>query len=579
MLETKGKNFYLNGEKLRILSGAIHYFRSPQERWADYIHKAKLMGLNTIETYVAWNVHEAEEGQYDFSGMYDLCRFLDEVKKAGMYAIVRPGPFICAEWEFGGLPYWLLNKKGIRLRCMNEPYIEAVSKWFDKLIPMLVPYQLSNGGNLIAVQIENEYGSYGNDKDYLNWLKEKMISCGLDKTFFFTSDGYTDSNLQGGTLPEVLSTVNFGRNADKAEAQLRKYQPDGPFMCGEFWIGWFEYWGGPQNGNARSFEQRAKEVEEILDLDGSVNLYMFHGGTNFGFTAGANLLEESTGFMPDVTSYDYCAPLSECGDITEKYLVLRESLKKYTDVPDEELPPPSRKKAYTGAIYTGSASLFRSLDKISKKISSQIPYPMEDFGQRSGYILYRTYISGPLTEASLILREVHDRAQVFGNGMFLGNVERNTNEKITLTVPPEGIQLDILVENQARVNYGPNIFEKKGITEGIMIDNQFQFGYDVYPLPMEQLESLKFTETEPCNEPVFCRFKLHIEECCDTYLDMKEWKKGFVVVNGMNIGRYWSIGPQQKLFIPKEFLRIGENEIIVFEQEQGRKQDVFDRAG
>lgn len=570
MLEVRGNDFYLDGEKFRILSGAIHYFRMPAQRWADSIQKAKLMGLNTIETYIAWNVHEPEPGKYRFDGMYDICGFLEEVKKAGMYAIVRPGPYICAEWDFGGFPYWLLNEPNIRFRCMNDSYIRAVSAWFDKLIPMLAQYQQANGGNIIAMQIENEYGSYGNDKQYLKWLKDKMILCGITDTFFFTSDGYTDFCLQGGTLPEVHKTVNFGSRAAAACEGLRKFQPEGPFMCSEFWNGWFDAWGGAHRGHDRSAADCAKALEEILDLGGSVNFYMFHGGTNLGFSAGTNYDEATGALTPDVTSYDYGAPLDECGDITEKYLAFRETLKKYTNVPDGKLPEPGKKIRYADLQATGSVRLFDALDQISEKQETAVPYNMEYYHQGQGYILYRTRVEGPCGERNVVLQEVRDRALVFADGTLRGMVDRSTDHPvISLAVPPEGMLLDVLVENLARINFGPYIHETKGITEGIRLGEQFLYGFEVYPLTMDHLDRLTFGQPAMHNEPAFYRFELEAQECADTYINMEKWNKGFVTVNGVNIGRYWNIGPQQKLFVPKEFLKIGKNEIVVFDETGG----------
>lgn len=568
MLTVKENDFYMDGSKIRILSGAVHYFRIPKERWADTIWKAKLMGLNTIETYIAWNVHEKERGEYNFSGMYDICAFLDEVKKAGMYAIVRPGPYICAEWDFGGFPYWLLQNDNIRLRCMDESYISEVSRWFDKLIPMLAEYKQDKGGSIIAVQIENEYGSYGNDKRYLSWLKEKMVSLGLDGVFFFTSDGYSDFCLQGGTLPEVFKVVNFGSNAAEAQKGLRAFQKEGPFMCGEFWNGWFDYWGGRHQGHDRSDKECADELDEILKRGGSANLYMFHGGTNFGFMAGANA-SAVKGFEPDVTSYDYGAPLDESGDITGKYTAMRQVLKKYTEVPQEELPGPGKKISYGTFPCTGSARLFDSLEDISHKVDSPAAYPMEYYGQGYGYILYRTHVGGPRAKQPVVLQEVRDRALIFADGRLLGITDRNQNQRLSLDVPGNGVCLDVLVENLARVNYGPDMKDKKGVTEGIRLGNQFLFQYEVYCLPMEDLSGLRFgkpvMETE-CGHPAFYRFEPIIEECADTYLNMERWEKGFVTVNGFNLGRYWNIGPQKKLFLPRELLRKGRNEIIVFEE-------------
>lgn len=569
MLTVKDRDFYMDGQKIRILSGAIHYFRIPKERWADSIHKAKLMGLNTIETYIAWNVHETERGEYNFSGMYDIGAFLEEVKKAGMYAIVRPGPYICAEWDFGGFPYWLLENETIRLRCMDEAYIREVSRWFDKLIPIIAARKQQNGGSVIAVQIENEYGSYGNDRQYLYWLKDKVSSLGLDDVFCFTSDGYADFCLQGGTMPEVFKVVNFGSNAEAAEEGLRKWQKDGPFMCGEFWNGWFDYWGGKHQGHDRSDEECAAELDAILKTGGSVNLYMFHGGTNFGFMAGANATAGPGGFTPDVTSYDYGAPLSECGDITGKYLAMREVLKRYTAVPEEELPAPGRKLAYESCSCTGSVSLFDSLENISECRRSPAPYNMEYYGQGYGYILYRTRIGGPREERPISIQEVRDRAWVYADGKPLGVIDRNHNQQLMLAVPEEGVQLDVLVENQARINFGSRINEKKGVTEGIKFAEQFLFGYEVYPLPMNRLDRLTFAEQDThVRMPAFYRFEPVIGDLADTYLNMENWGKGFVTLNGFHLGRYWNVGPQYRLFVPKELLKTGKNEIIIFEEER-----------
>lgn len=561
-MTTQGNDFIIDGKKTKIYSGAIHYFRVPRERWADSINKARLMGLNTIETYVAWNVHETKKGEYNFEGMYDLCAFLDEIKKAGMYAIVRPGPYICAEWDFGGFPYWLLQDDNIRLRCMDKLYINELSRWYEKLVPMLLPYTIENGGSIVAVQVENEYGSYGNDKEYLKWCMEKMINLGLN-TFYFTSDGPGDFMLQGGTLPDVLKIVNFGSNADKADKILRKYQPDKPFMCGEFWDGWFNAWGSPDCFHARTDEDCVKELEKILKMGGSFNLYMFHGGTNFGFMAGANCGEKYT---PDTTSYDYGAPLDESGNITSKYLLMRECMKKYTNVPNEELPKPSIKNNYGTHRCDGSVTLFDSLDNISEKINSPCPYNMERLGQGYGYILYRTKITGPRNDMPIVLQEVRDRAQVFADEKFIGIVDRNNNQELSMNVSKKGVNLDVLVENLARVNYGPMLKDKKGITEGIRHGQQYLFGYDIYCLPMDNLDKLKFNKEKLHKHNAFYHFEVKVDECCDTYLDMSDWGKGFVTLNGINLGRYWDIGPQTKLFIPASFLRQGTNEIIVFEE-------------
>lgn len=571
MLEIKGNEFYLNGEPFRILSGAVHYFRIPRERWADSINKARLLGLNTIETYVPWNGHEPEKGQYCFEGMYDLCAFIEEVQAAGMYAIVRPSPFICAEWDFGGLPYWLLQEENLELRCMNDTYLRAVESWYQKLIPMLAPYTMENGGNIIAVQIENEYGSYGCDRDYTCWLRDKMQELGFKNMFFFTSDGYSDSLLQGGTVSGSLITANFGSRAEAAREVVRRYQPTGPFMCTEFWCGWFSHWGGEDKRKGRSNEECVQELDKLLQIGGSVNLYMFHGGTSFGFRAGANFDENEQMYQPDVSSYDYGAPLTQAGDITEKYLLMRETFRKYTTVPDEPLPAPSVKKKYADAVCSGAVSLFDSLDTIGEKHSSVQVHPMEYYHQDCGYILYRTHVTGPRPELPIHLQEIHDRANVFLNQKRVGICDRMEHQKLTAEIPQGGAVLDVLAENLGRINYGPRLKEYKGITEGIRLGLQFQYGYDIYTLPMNNLEKLKFGSYQAYENPAFYRFLVETEECADTYLDMRKWGKGFVTLNGFNLGRYWNVGPEGGLFIPKEFWKKGTNELIVFEESKGRE--------
>ncbi len=549
-------------EPKRILSGAVHYFRIPRDRWADSIQKARLMGLNTIETYVPWNGHEPEKGLFNFSGMYDLLGFLEEIQKAGLLAIVRPSPYICAEWDFGGLPYWLLADENIRLRCMDKLYIEAVTHWYEKLIPMLAPYSLKKGGCILAVQIENEYGSYGNDHTYIRYLKDLMIQQGLDDVLFFTSDGPLDFMLQGGTLPDVWKVVNFGSRAEEAFKKLREYE-SGPLMCGEFWNGWFDHWGKSHMAAERSDESAAKALDEILTHGDSVNFYMFHGGTNFGFMAGANCDES---YNSTITSYDYGAPLTEWGDITTKYLAIREVLKKYTQVPEEELPAPSKKKAYGQVTMTKAVGLFESLNDISSLKKEPCPYPMERLGQGHGYILYKTRIEGPRSEMTLHLQELRDRALIFVDGEYKATYHRNEPQEFKLAVPEGGVCLEVLVENLARINYGPFMHDLKGITQGIRHGQQFLFDYEIYNLPMNNLEKLQFQAPSAVKEdlPRFYQGEFEVDECCDSFLDLKGWDKGFVVLNGFNLGRYWNIGPQKTLYVPAFVLKKGKNELILF---------------
>jgi len=549
----------------------MHYFRIVPAYWRDRLLKLKACGFNTVETYVPWNLHEPVEGQFNFEGIADIERFVQIAGELGLHVIVRPSPYICAEWEFGGLPAWLLKEDHMRLRCSYQPYLDKVNAYYDVLIPKLVPLLSTNGGPIIAMQIENEYGSYGNDKNYLNYLKQAMISRGID-VLLFTSDGYTDSNLQGGTLlPEVLATVNFGSRPDEAFGKLTEYQQDKPIVCMEFWNGWFDHWGKAHH--VRNSEDVAEVLDSMLAMGASVNFYMFHGGTNFGFYNGANDLGK---YEPTITSYDYDVLLDESGELTDKYWAVRNVLSKYTEVEDIALPSPRAKKLYGEVRLTEQTRLFDSLASLSTPIQSVCPEPMERLGQNYGFILYTTSITGPVSGAKLAIQHVRDRALVFLDGVYQGIIERNTHDvrpdatdrDIVLDIPPEGATLSILVENQGRINYGYGMKDPKGITEGVRLGLQFLYNWTIHTLPLNDLAALKYSdaqETQDLYTPTFYRGTFHIAEACDTFLKLDGWKKGVAYINGFNLGRYWEIGPQRTLYIPAPLLREGENELVLFE--------------
>lgn len=562
-LEVKGSQFLLDGEPIRILSGAIHYFRVVPEYWEDRLRKLKACGFNTVETYIPWNMHEEKEGAFRFNGLADVERFISLAGELGLHVIVRPSPYICAEWEFGGLPAWLLSDPDIRLRCMDESYLRKVDAYYDVLIPKLVPLLGTHGGPIIAVQIENEYGSYGNDKDYLLYLKNGLQERGID-ALLFTSDGSTDQMLQGGTLPDVLATVNFGSRPEEEFAKFREYRPEEPLFCMEYWNGWFDHWLKPHH--TRGGADVADVLDRMLAAGASVNFYMFHGGTNFGFYNGANDQEK---YEPTVTSYDYDAPLSECGDVTDKYLAVREVLRKHgADVPDA-LPENSRKKRYGAVVMEEAAGLFDHLDTLAASGRRRCPEPMEKLGQNYGFILYRTRVTGPRKSQELHLQDVHDRAQVFLDGGCIGTVERWEPKPLVVDIPEGGATLDILVENMGRVNYGPRLKDAKGITEGVRLDNQFLFDWEIYPLPLADLTALPFTpltvQSKSAEHPMFFRGQLFIDDIADTFVRLDGWVKGVVWINGFNLGRYWEKGPQKTLYLPGPLLREGLNEIIVLE--------------
>lgn len=559
-----GKQFYLNDKPIELISGAMHYFRIPKEYWHDRLLKLKECGFNCVETYTCWNLHEPRENEFDFSGMLDIVEYIKTAEELGLYVILRPGPYICSEWEFGGLPSWLLTYRDMEIRCDNELYLSKVRRYYKELLSRLRPHFASNGGNIIMLQVENEYGSYGDDSVYLRKIlqiyKDNDIDC-----FFFVADGPFNLMLNGGTLPECLTTLNFGSKPQVNLAILENFQPDKPLMCAEYWCGWFDHWG--EEHHVRNADEIAEEFKYFLDAKASVNYYMFHGGTNFGFMNGSNYHDT---IKPTITSYDYNAPLSEAGDRTELYYKIRELIKdKYGFVP-ELTATETKKTAYGKVELKEEAKLFDNLDNLSSPVHSNSPKFMEDIGQSYGYILYRSVIEKPSNDWPIELGEVHDRAQIFIDGeyktTYLRDEVKPEEEKIMLPVADnKPVLLDVLVENRGRINYGPKIWDHKGINE-IRVGIQRHFGWDMYPLEMKDLSRLEYKQTCGFKTPVFLKGELDIQgQPADTFLRLDGFKKGFVTVNGLNIGRYYEIGPAKTLYVPAPFLKEGKNEIIVFE--------------
>ncbi|MCZ8520466.1 MULTISPECIES: glycoside hydrolase family 35 protein [Paenibacillus] len=554
--------FLLDDKEIRLLSGAIHYFRIVPEYWEDRLLKLKACGFNTAETYVPWNLHEPQEGRFVFDGLADLEGFVRLAGRLGLHVIVRPSPYICAEWEFGGLPAWLLAEPDLRLRCSDPAYLAKVDAYYDELIPRLLPLLISNGGPVLMVQVENEYGSYGSDRAYLEHLRDSLVRRGIDVPLF-TSDGPTDSMLQGGSVPGVFATVNFGSRTGESFDKLREYQPEGPLMCMEYWNGWFDHW--MEEHHMRDAADAARVFGEMLEAGAHVNFYMFHGGTNFGFYNGANHIKM---YEPTITSYDYDSPLSEWGEPTAKYYAVREMLAKHVPLGELDLPAPIPRRSYGTVRVTGKAGLFSQLGKLSVPVQRPCPETMEKLGQAYGFVLYSARVSGPRTGQQLHVQEVRDRAQVFLDGTPAGVVERWNPQPIAAEIPPEGARLDILVENMGRINYGPLLHDRKGITEGVRLDNQFQYDWTMYPLPLDSLEGLDFVpmgEGEAVGGPAFYQAFFEADEPADTFLRLDGWNKGVVFVNGFNLGRYWERGPQKTLYVPGPLLRQGTNELVIFE--------------
>mgnify|MGYP001048266775 FL=1 len=560
IFEITGDQFIYDGKPVQLISGAIHYFRVVPEYWEDRLLKLKACGFNTVETYVPWNLHEPKEGEFNFEGIADIEKFIKIAQDLGLFVIVRPSPYICAEWEFGGLPAWLLADHNMRHRCAYPPFLEKVSNYYDVLLPKFKPFLCTQGGPIIAMQIENEYGSYGNDKQYLSFLEKAMIERGMD-ILLFTSDGPTDMMLQGGTLPHIFKTANFGSRPEEGFEKLREYESTGPLVCMEYWNGWFDHWGVEHH--TRDPQDVAQVFETMLKMNGSVNFYMFHGGTNFGFYNGANF---NGTYQPTVTSYDYDCLLSESGDLTEKYFAVREVVAKHTN---KELPTPpenQKKKAYGKVQLTQEADLFESLFSLATKVQSACPIPMEQVGQEYGFILYRTYVTGPKGQVAVKIQDVKDRALIYYNGQYQGKLYRNDKDTaVLINIDEAGGTLDILVENMGRINYGAHMYDRKGITEGVLLNYQFQFDWEIYPLPMIDLTSLSFDGAVKEGMPGFYKASFDVDETADTFIKLEGWKKGIVWVNGFNLGRYWDIGPTQTLYVPGPLLKKQDNEVVVFE--------------
>lgn len=492
-LEIAADGFPLDDRAPRIISGGLHYFRVHPEQWGDRLRKARMLGLNTVETYVPWNLHAPRPGEFRTHGGLDLPRFLDLAAAEGLHVLLRPGPYICAEWEGGGLPSWLLADEDMELRSRDPRYLKAVDGYLESLMKAVLPYLRTRGGPVIAVQLENEYGAYGDDSGYLTELAGLLRRHGVDVPLF-TCD--QPSDLGRGGLDGVLRTVNLGSRVEAGLAELRRIQPDGPLMCSEFWIGWFDRWGGKHT--TRSAADAAADLDRVLAAGASVNIYMFHGGTNFGFTNGAN--DKGT-YRPTVTSYDYDALLDEAGDPTPKYHAFREVIARYAPVPPEPAPAPTPKLAPTAVELTECASVLDQFPLLAAAVSADRPLTMEQLGQSFGFVLYEARLkqSGPTV---LRVHEVRDRAQVFVDGQPVGVMERENHEHaIAFWAPRTGARLAVLVENQGRVNYGPGIHDRKGLLGPVTVNGKPLAAWSSLPLPLDDPGAPLFTAYDPASPP------------------------------------------------------------------------------
>jgi len=552
-----GKQFLADGKPYQIISGEMHYPRVPRAYWADRFQKAKAMGLNTITTYVFWNVHEPRPGVYDFSGQNDVAEYLREAQAAGLNVILRPGPYVCAEWELGGYPSWLLKDPTLVLRSTDPRYTAAVHRWFQRLGQEIQPLLLKNGGPIIAVQLENEYGSFGDDKAYLEGLKMELIVSGMGDTILYTADG--PEQLPKGSLPELPAVINFGTgDAAGSFATLNRLRPDGPRMSGEYWAGWFDHWGS--NHHETDGNKEAAELRWMLTQGYSVSIYMFHGGTSFGWMNGAN--SSGRDYQPDTTSYDYDAPLDERGEPRAKYFAFRKVIAETTATTPPPVPSPTQATVFPVATGTLTASLWRNLPTPK---SSKTLLTFEDLDQSYGYVLYRTGLDAG-EGGKLVIDGLHDYAQVYLDQRLVGALDRRLGTD-TLNLPPQSnaATLDILVENSGRVNYTAAIRkERKGITGSVTLEGKPLEGWEIYSLPMKDPATLRFLP-EPCNGPCFYQSRIDVAEPADTYFDTQTLHKGVLWVGCQALGRFWSIGPQFTLYAPGPWFRRGSNTITFFD--------------
>lgn len=571
------EEFYLDGKPVKLLSGAVHYFRLVKEYWEDCLYNLKAMGFNTVETYIPWNIHEPEEGIFDFDGNKDVECFVRLAGELGLHVILRPSPFICAEWEFGGLPPWLLRYGDMKVRTNTPLFLGKVEAYYKELFRRIAPLQATCGGPVIMMQVENEYGSFGNDKEYLRAIKRLMEENGAQVPLF-TSDGAWDAALEAGSLIEdgVLATANFGsrsgENLDVLEAFFRRNGRRWPLMCMEFWDGWFNRW--KEKIITRDPADLAMEVAELLKR-ASINLYMFQGGTNFGFYNGCSARGYTD--LPQITSYNYDALMTEWGEPTAKFYQVRQVVRKMFPHLKTMEPRDRKRIAYGQAVPTGQVSLFSCVDSLAECQKSAVPLSMEEAGSGYGYMFYRTHVRGYNKKMKVKAVQASDRVQYYLNRVFEGtHYQNNSGEELELYFKEDN-ELALLVENRGRVNYGYKLqapTQKKGIRTGVMVDIHFESGWEQYALDFKNIEELDFSGDWIRDTPSFYRYEFQAEECADTFLNCRELGKGVAFINGFNLGRYWSEGPVQYLYIPAPLLKKGRNEIIIFETE-GRIADTL----
>jgi beta-galactosidase len=580
-----GDRFELDGKPYVIRAGEMHYARIPRAFWRERLQQVRAMGLNTVTTYVFWNLHEPEPGRFDFSGNLDLAAFTRTAQEVGLNVVLRPGPYVCAELDFGGFPAWLLRTPGLRVRSMDPRFLDATARYFKRVAQEVAPLLSSRGGPILMTQVENEYGSYGDDHDYMATIQKQVRDAGFD-TPLFTSDGPDPTLLDRGTLPGVTAVVNFnGSVADVKEAfaQLAAFRQNVPRMAGEYWAGWFDHWG--ERRHQTSPKLAADAVDWMLGQGISFNLYMAHGGTSFGWQPGAN--SHGTTYQPDTTSYDYDAAIDEAGRPTPKFFAIRDAIARH--LPSGERLPELPKPAPTIVVPLFSLDESVALvDSLPKAINSRLARNMEAYGQGYGFIVYRKRFADGAS-GKLDLGAVRDYAHVLSDGTTIATLDRRRNENATEVDLKAGSTLDVVVENMGRVNFGPLLAdERKGLARAVTLAGKPLLDWEVFTMPLADLSSLRFKRGAPARQgPTFWRGHFRTDAQGSTFIDTRALGKGHVWVNGHHLGRYWRVGPQQSLFLPAPWLRKGDNEIIILDLDgaaeapsvQGLRDPVFGTPG
>ena len=553
--------FLLDNKPFVIISGEMHYPRIPREAWRARMKMAKAMGLNTIGTYVFWNVHEPLQGKYDFSGNNDIAEFVKVAKEEGLWVILRPSPYVCAEWEFGGYPYWLQNIAGLEVRSKEPQYLEAYRNYLMAVGKQLAPLQVNRGGNILMVQVENEYGSYGSDKEYLDINRKMFIDAGFDG-LLYTCDPV--AAIVNGHLPGLLPAINGIDNPEQVRRLIKaNHNGKGPYFIAEWYPAWFDWWGTAHH--TVPAERYAPKLDGVLEAGISINMYMFHGGTTRGFMTGANYNDRNP-YEPQISSYDYDAPLDEAGNATPKFMKFREAIMYNLPVGITlpEVPKPKLAITIPPVNFTQTSSIF---DVLPEPKTNAAPLTFEQLNQAYGFVLYRTEIEGGKS-ALLKIKELRDYGIIFIDGKRAGILDRRLKQdSLMLDLPAGKVRLDILVENLGRINFGPYLLKNtKGITEKVTLGADELKNWQMFSLPFNDISKVDLKNSQPAaNVPVLKKATFNLQITGDTYLDMSNWGKGSVWVNGHHLGRYWEVGPQQTVYLPVEWLKKGQNEVVVLE--------------